>query len=368
MNAMTRRIAVGTVAVSIALTMAACGKAGDNKSSGSSDSSSSSAGGKSIGLLLPENATTRYEKFDRPLITAKIKELCADCSVQYDNAGADPQKQAQQVNTMITKGVKVLIVDPQDSVGIKSSIEAAVAKGIKVVAYDRLAEGPISAYVSYDNEKIGELQGQALLDAMGPNATPKSNIVMIDGDPADPNAAMFKAGAHKILDNKVKIAYEQSGLWKDTVANQKVTAAITQLGAKNIKGVYSANDGMAGGIATALKGAGINPPLTGQDAELAGIQRILAGTQAATIYKPYAPEAEATAEIAVDLLQGKDFSSITETKATSASGQTVPAHLIGATAVTKANIKDTVIKDGLYTIPQICTAEFAAACKTAGIQ
>jgi len=365
MNAMTRRIAVGTVAVSIALTMAACGKAGDKSSS---NDSSSSKGGKSIGLLLPENATTRYEKFDKPLIEAKIKELCPDCTVNYDNAAGDPAKQAQQVNTMITKGVKVLILDAQDSVGIQSSVQAAVDKGIKVVAYDRLAQGPVSAYVSYDNEKIGEIQGQSLLDAMGSKATPQSKIVMIDGDPADPNAAMFKAGAHKILDGKVNIAYEQSGLWKDTVANQKVTAAITSIGAKNIAGVYSANDGMAGGIATALKGAGINPPLTGQDAELAGIQRILAGTQAATIYKPYAPEANATAEIAVDLLQGKDFKSVATTTAKSGSGQTVPALLIGATAVTKANIKDTVIKDGLYTTAQICTTEFAQACKAAGIQ
>jgi D-xylose transport system substrate-binding protein len=351
------------------MTVAACGKAGgSDKGSDNASSSSSGGGSKSIGLLLPENATTRYEKFDKPLIEAKIKELCADCDVQYDNAAGDPSKQAQQVNTMITKGVKVIILDAQDSVGIESSVKAAVAKGIKVVAYDRLAQGPVSAYVSYDNEKIGELQGQALLTAMGPKATPSSKIVMINGDPADPNAAMFKAGAHKVLDGKVNIAYEQTGLWKDTVANQKVTAAITQLGKNNIAGVYSANDGMAGGIATALKGAGINPPLTGQDAELAGVQRILAGTQAATIYKPYKPEADATAEIAVDLLLGKSFQSLTETTATSGSGDKVPAHLIGATSVTKANIKDTVVKDGLYTTAQICSGEFAAACKAAGIQ
>jgi D-xylose transport system substrate-binding protein len=364
MNAMTRRIVVGTAIVSISmLSVAACGKAG-----GSDKGSGGGSKDKSIGLLLPENATTRYEKFDKPLIEAKIKELCPDCSVSYDNAAGDPSKQAQQVNSMITRGVKVLILDAQDSVGIRSSVQNAVAKGIKVVAYDRLAQGPVSAYVSYDNEKIGELQGQALLNAMGPKATPQSKIVMIDGDPADPNAAAFKAGAHKILDGKVDIAYEQTGLWKDTVANQKVTAAITQLGKNNIAGVYSANDGMAGGIATALKGAGINPPLTGQDAELAGVQRILAGTQSATIYKPYKPEADATAEIAVDLLENKSFASIADTSAVSGSGDKVPAHLIGATSVTKANIKDTVIKDGLYTTAQICTAEFAQACKAAGIQ
>jgi D-xylose transport system substrate-binding protein len=356
---MTRRIVIGTAAVSMALTMAACGKAGSSSSDSSKD--------KSIGLLLPDTVTARYGQFDKPLIEKKISELCSDCKVSYDNAAADPSKQAQQVNTMITKGVKVLILDPEDSVGIQSSVEAAVKKGIKVIAYDRLAQGPVSAYVSYDNEKIGELQGQALLTAMGSAAKPSSKIVMINGDPADPNAAQFKAGAHKALDGKVNIAYEQSGLWKDTEANQKMNAAITSIGAKNIAGVYSANDTMAGGIATALKGAGINPPLTGQDAELPGLQRILTGKQSSTIYKPYKPEADATAEIAVDMVNGKDWKSITDTTAKSGSGQTVPAHLIPATTVTKANMNATVVKDGLYKTSDLCSAAFVAACKAAGI-
>jgi len=300
MTAMRRRVIVGTAVVTMAVALAACGKAGDDKKS----DGASGSGGKAIGILLPDTVTARYERFDKPLMEARIKELCPDCTVTYNNAAGDASKQAQQVNSMVTKGVKVLILDAQDSVGIRSSVQAAVDKGIKVVAYDRLAQGPVSAYVSYDNEKVGELQGQALLDALGARATPRSEVVMINGDDADPNAAQFKAGAHKVLDGKVDIAYEQSGLWKDTVANQKVTAAITRLGAKNIVGVYSANDTMAGGIATALKGNGMHVPLTGQDADLAAIQRILAGTQSATVYKAYKPEADAAAEIAGQGLQG----------------------------------------------------------------
>jgi D-xylose transport system substrate-binding protein len=372
MNAISRRIVVGSAVVTLALTMAACGKAGDdNKKSDSSTSSSSnnnSAAGKSIGLLLPDTVTARYEKFDRPLITQKIKELCSDCTVEYANAAGDPSTQAQQVSSMVAKGVKVLILDAQDAVGIKSSVQAAVDKGIKVVAYDRLAQGPVSAYVSYDNEKVGELQGQALLDAMGSKATPSADIVMINGDSADPNAAEFKAGAHKVLDGKVKIAYEQSGLWKGDVANQKMAAAITQLGKDNIKGVYSANDTMAGGIATALKGAGISVPLTGQDADLTAIQRILAGTQTSTIYKAAKPEAFATAEIAVGLLQGKDVKSVTDSTKKSGSGNDVPSKLLVPVSITKANIKDTVIADGTYTVSDVCTADFADACAAAGIK
>ncbi|MGY5011508.1 sugar ABC transporter substrate-binding protein [Streptomyces sp. 900105755] len=367
MNATMRRVVIGTAAVSMALSVAACGKAGDSKKSDSS--SSSSSGGKTIGLLLPDSVTARYEKFDHPYFEAQVKSLCADCTVDYANAAGDAAKQAQQVSTMVTKGVKVIVISAQDSAAIKSSIDAAVAKGVKVVAYDRLAQGKVSAYVSFDNVKVGELQGQALLDALGSKATTKSKIVMINGDDADPNAGQFKQGAHKALDGKVNIAYEQSGLWKDTVAAQKMKAAITQLGAKNIAGVYSANDGMAGGIATTLKGAGISGiPLTGQDAELAGIQRIVAGTQSSTVYKAFKPEADAAATIAVDLLQGKSISSLATTTQTSGSGDQVPSQLLTPVSVTKANIKDTVIKDGLYTVSDICTSEFAKACKAANLQ
>lgn len=362
MNATMRRVVIGATAVSMALSIAACGKAGDDSDSSSSDS-------KSIGLLLPDSVTARYEKFDKPLFEAKVKELCSDCDVQYANAAADPAKQAQQMSSMVTKGVKVIVVSAQDSAAIKSSIKSAVDKGVKVVAYDRLAQGPVSAYVSFDNVKVGELQGQALLAALGSKATPSANVVMINGDDADPNAGQFKEGAHKALDGKVKIAYEQSGLWKDTVAAQKMSAAITQLGAKKIAGVYAANDGMAGGIANTLKGAKISGiPLTGQDAELAGIQRIVAGTQSSTVYKAFKPEADAAAQLAVNLLEGKDIKSLATTELTSGSGDKVPSQLLTPVSVTKANIKDTVIADKLYTVQEICTAEFAAACKAAGLQ
>ncbi|MDC2950714.1 MULTISPECIES: sugar ABC transporter substrate-binding protein [Streptomyces] len=360
-----RRVVIGATAVSLALSVAACGKAGDDNDSDSGSGSDS----KSIGLLLPDNVTARYEKFDKPYFEAKVKELCSDCDVQYANAAADPNKQAQQMSTMVTKGVKVIVVSAQDSAAIKSSIQSAVDKGVKVVAYDRLAQGPVSAYVSFDNVKVGELQGQALLEALGDKATKKSKVVMINGDDADPNAGQFKEGAHKALDGKVDIAYEQSGLWKDTVAAEKMSAAITQLGAKNIAGVYAANDGMAGGIANTLKGAKIGDiPLTGQDAELAAIQRIVAGTQSSTVYKAYKPEADTAAELAVALLEGKDVKSLADTEVTSGSGDKVPAKLLTPVSVTKDNIKDTVVKDKLYTVADICTAEYAKACKSAGLE
>ena len=375
MNTSLRRTVVVTAAVSMALGMAACGKAGSSSSSSSTSAAAtgSSAGAATgtgtIGLLLPENQTTRYEKFDKPLIEQKIKELAPNATVQYANAAGSPATQAQQVTTMINAGVKVLILDAQDAAAIKSSVTAAVAKGIKVVAYDRLAEGAVSAYVSFDNVAVGTLQGQGLLDALGSKATPSAKIVEIDGDSADPNAADFKSGFQAAVKGKVTIAYDASGLWKADVAAQKASAAINQVGAKNIAGFYSANDGMAAGIVTSMKNAGIgNLPIGGQDAQLDAIQRIIAGTQSYTVYKAYKPEADAAATLAVDLLNGTSISSVATTTKTSGSGDSVPSDLLTPQLVTKANVESTVVKDGLWSASDICTAAYKTACTAAGIQ
>ncbi|MFJ6750170.1 MULTISPECIES: substrate-binding domain-containing protein [unclassified Streptomyces] len=365
MNVWTRRVVIATAAVSMAVSVAACGKAGDGDKAG--------AGGdnKTIGLLLPENKTTRYETFDRPLMEAKIKELCSDCKVKYNNAAQETETQKKQFDALITQGVKVIILDSVDFKATKSWVNQAAKKGVKVVAYDRLAEGNISAYVSYDNEKIGRLQGQALVKALGDKAK-DSNVVMINGSPTDPNAPFFKKGAHSVLDKQVKkISYEQDiPDWSSDEANKKMSAAIDSLGKDAIQGVYSANDGMAGGIITALKQQGVKVPVGGQDSELAGLQRVLKGDQAFTIYKQIKPQADSTAEIAVKLLKGGKIDSLTDTKVDSLSGDVkgIPAKLYDAQIVTKDNVEDTIIKDKVYKASQICTTDVKAACEAAGIK
>ncbi|RFU82917.1 ABC transporter substrate-binding protein [Streptomyces triticagri] len=348
----------------MALAMTACGKAGDSDSGDDGDN-------KTIGLLLPENKTTRYETFDRPLIEGKIKELCSDCEVKYNNAAQDTETQKKQFEALLTEGVKVIILDSVDFKATKSWVKKAKDQGVKVVAYDRLAEGPLDAYVSYDNEKIGRLQGEGLVDALGDKAK-DANVVMINGSPTDPNAPLFKKGAHSVLDKQVgKIVYEQDiPDWSPDEANKKMAAAIDSLGKDGFEGVYSANDGMAGGIITALDKRGVKVPVGGQDAELAGVQRLLSGKQAFTIYKQIKPEAEATGEIAVRLLEGKDFKDIADTKVDSITGEFkgTPAKLYDAQVVTKDQVKDTIIKDKVYKASEICTAEFKKACAAAGIK
>ncbi|WP_042406636.1 substrate-binding domain-containing protein [Streptacidiphilus carbonis] len=369
MSQISRTLLVSAAAVSLALTAAACGKAGTSSSS-STASGSVSAGAASgkVGLLLPENQTTRYEKFDRPFFEAKMKTLAPNVTVEYANAAGSAATQAQQVTTMINAGVKVLVVDPVDAAAIKASVVAASAKGIKVVSYDRLSQGPADAYVSFDNIKVGQLQGQGLLNVLGSKATKSAKIVEIDGDSADPNAGDFKSGFQGVVKDKVDLAYDASGLWKADVAAQKAAAAINQLGAKNIAGFYSANDGMAAGIATSMKNAGIsNLPLTGQDAQLDAIQRIMVGTQSFTIYKAYQPEADAAAQLAVDLMTGNSISGLTPTTKTNGSGNKVPSDLLTPVLVKADNVKDTVVKDNLYTVAQICTSAYAAGCKANGL-
>ncbi|MGW3210436.1 sugar ABC transporter substrate-binding protein [Streptomyces sp. NPDC001135] len=365
-----RRAAVAVAAGAMAVSLAACGSAKEAKGGSSSSSSPKKGDDIKVGLLLPENKTARYEKFDKPLIEKKIKELTNNkATFQYNNAHQDANLQAQQVDTMVTNKVDVLIVDAVDAKAIQNSVQKAVDAGIKVVAYDRLAEGPISAYTSFDNEKVGETQGQALLKALGGKATKSSKIVMVNGSVTDPNAAQFKKGAHSVLDGKVTIAKEyDTKEWSPDNANSEMEAAISAVGKDKIAGVYSANDGMAGGIITALSAAGVKVPVTGQDAELAGVQRIVAGTQYMSVYKPYAPEADAAATMAVYLAQGKSLDSVAKDKVSSNSQKDVPSVLVPVTALTKDNIKDTVVKDGVYTVADICTADYKAACAKLGLK
>ncbi|MFE3581995.1 substrate-binding domain-containing protein [Streptomyces vinaceus] len=372
MNTRMRRAAVVAVAATaMAASLAACGSAKEAGEKPKASGSAAAGGAIKIGLLLPENQTARYEKFDKPLFEKKVAELTGGkAEVVYANAKQDATTQNSQVDTMITNKVNVLVVDAVDSKAIAGSVKKAKEAGIPVVAYDRLAEGPIDAYTSFDNEEVGKVQGKALLEALGDKAG-SGQIVMMNGSVTDPNAALFKKGAHSVLDGKVTVGKEyDTKEWKPENANTNMAGAISAIGKDKIVGVYSANDGMAGGIITALKAAGMDPlpPVTGQDAELAGVQRIVAGEQFMSVYKPYAPEAEAAAKMAVALAKGEKLDGVTTSTVDSPTTKGVPSVLVPVVSLTKNNIKDTVIKDGVYTADEICTDKYAAACTTLGLK
>ncbi|MFE1173171.1 sugar ABC transporter substrate-binding protein [Streptomyces sp. NPDC058773] len=359
MNAIMRRALTGAMALSLAAPLAACG----------SDQQDAGAGKDSIGLLLPENKADRYEKFDRRIISSRVASLCLECKVDYHNAEQQVTNQKRQFDALVKKGVKVIILDPVDAAAAKGWVDSAAKKGVKVIAYDRLAEGDVAAYVSYDNEKIGRLQAQGILAALGSQAA-TSDVVMMNGSPTDPNAPSYKKGAHEVLDGKVhKIVFEKSiPDWSAALAKKEMSDLIDAQGAEGFDAVYSANDGMAGGIAEALKSAGIkNVPVGGQDAELPALQRVVAGTQTFTIYKEVRPEAETAAEIAFRLLRGKSIKSLTTTTADSKSKSGIPAQLFKAQLVTKKNLKDTVVRDGVVRTDLLCEG-FTSACKGVGLE
>jgi D-xylose transport system substrate-binding protein len=325
---------------------------------------------KKIALLLPEAATARYDTKDKPYFEAKLKALCPTCQLIYSNAKQDAPTQQTQAEAAITNGANVLVLDPVDGAAAAAIVTKAKAAKIPVISYDRLIlnTADLDYYLSFDNAAVGALQGNALLKALAgkTNAT----VVEINGDPADNNAKLFKLGAHSVLDGKVNIAkeYDTPG-WKPSNAQTEMQGALTALGNK-VDGVLAANDGTAGGAIAAMKAAGITklPPVTGQDAELAAIQRILAGEQYMTAYKAIKAEAEAAAELANDLANGIAVpSSMTGGKTVNNGKADIKSVLLTPVAVTSSNIQATVVADGFWTKADICTAQYADACTKAGI-
>ena len=357
---------MATVSVAAALLVSACG------SSGGSTGDDAGAGKKAsvIALFLPESKTTRYEAFDRPLFEAKVKTLCADCKVIYSNADQDAAKQQQQVEAALTQGADALVLDAVDASAVAPLVNEAKRANVPVIAYDRLISGiAYDYYVSFNNVRVGEMQGQALLDALTKaGTTGKGQIVMINGSPTDPSSKDYKTGAHNVLDGKVKIGREfDTPDWSPDKAQQEMEQAITALGRDQVVGVLSANDGMAGGAIAAMKRAGYAdlPPITGQDAELAAVQRILTGEQYMTIYLNIRAEAEKAAELAVGVVRNQKPAA--PAKADNGTAQ-IPAFLLDPIAVTADKIKDTIVKDGFYSVNDICTAPVKAACTREGIK
>jgi D-xylose transport system substrate-binding protein len=362
-----RRIAVTVTAATSALVLSACGVI-DGVAGSSSSAVPKKGNDITVGLLLPDKETARFEKFDYPLIKKRVAELTNNKGkVLYANAEASQSKQSGQMDTMIADKVDVILVDAVDAKAIVPAIKRAKDAAIPVIAYDRLAQGPIDAYVSHDNELVGEVQGRAIVGALGDKAA-SSKIVMMNGSVADPNTARFKQGALSELEGHVIIARE----WLPEVAKANMKKAIQSIGLNNIAAVYSANDGMAGAVIDALKEAGETkiPPVTGQDANLDAVQRIVSGEQFMTVYKSFLLEADNAAEMAVAKVQGRsiEFEALTPDSVDSPTQKNIPSQLVKVVALTKDNIKDTVITDGVYTVKDICTPKYASDCAAIGLE
>ena len=298
-----------------------------------------------IGMAIDDLRLERWQK-DRDIFVNKAESLGAKVFVQ--SANGNEETQMSQIENMINRGVDVLVIIPYNGQVLSNVIKEAKQEGIKVLAYDRLINNAdIDFYISFNNEKVGEMQAQSLV-----NKVPQGNYFLMGGSPVDNNAKLFRAGQMKVLkpyidEGKIKVVGDQwvDG-WLPENALKIMENALTANNNK-IDAVVASNDATAGGAIQALSAQGLagKVAISGQDADLAGVKRIIAGTQTMTVYKPIADLATTAAEIAVELGNDKQ----PKADATLNNGlKDVPSRLLTPIEVNKDNIDQTVIKDGFH--------------------
>ncbi|HKH23672.1 MAG TPA: substrate-binding domain-containing protein [Solirubrobacterales bacterium] len=363
-----RAAVMGIAAATIGLGLAACG--GD-----------SGGGGPKIALLLPESKTTRYEAHDHPEFEDAVNAACSDCDIIYSNADQDAAKQQSQLEAALTDGADVVVLDPVDSASAASMADRAAQQNVPIVSYDRLILNTdnVDYYVSFDNVRVGELQGEALSKKLADDGNPTGPIIKINGSPTDNNAKLFGQGADSELSKAgVQVAQEyDTPDWSPDKAQSEMDQGITAVGKTGFKGVYAMNDGTAGGAIAAMSAAGVDPttvPTTGQDAELEAVQRILGGQQYMTVFKATKPEAKAAADIAVAIAQDKPVPAGLVNGKTDNGNKDVQSVLLTPVAVTKDNLttaqfggQKLIGSDGYWTPDEICTSQYQSACQQAGI-
>jgi len=354
--------------VLLALLASACGSANNGSSSGSSSTTggNNGKGCKKVGVLLPETATSaRWDSKDRPLLIAGIKSAIPGATVDYNNAEGSATEQQNQADADLTKGDCILVLAPVNGQTAAAIVTKAKQQGVPVIAYDRLIQSKdLAFYVSFDNVKVGELQGQYIVDhykdyIKGSN----HNLVMINGAQTDNNAILFRQGALNKLQPLIssgqlnKLVDEYTPNWDNPTAQNEMQGALTAH-QNNIQIAYVANDGMANSVIAALKSQHLNGKVlvTGQDATVAGIQNILLGDQGMTVYKAITKEATATAQLVAAISNGTDTSSLTSGSTTKTmDGGNIPSVLETPVSIDKTNIASTVIADGFVTKSDICS-------------
>jgi D-xylose transport system substrate-binding protein len=336
----------------MALAMTGCGQ---GTASGSNNSAVSSGGaGVKIGVSFGDLKLERWHHDDE-YFTSYVKANSSD-QVLVQDANGDSSTQVSQCENLISQGVKVLVIIPQDGSALTSVVNDANRAGVKVISYDRMiVNAKPDLYVSFDNVKVGELQAQFLT-----KVAPKGKYVLIEGSPTDNNATMFYQGQMNVLNpliqkGDIQVVYKQfTPNWSTENALNEMEDALTKTH-NQVDAVLDANDSTALGAIQALKQQHLagKIPVTGQDADLANCQLIEQGAQTMTVYKPIKDEAETAAKAAIDFGSGKTPST---TATTNNKTMDVPSILLTPIAVTKDNMMDTVVKDGFHSQAEVTAA------------
>src|SRR4051812_43579039 len=384
-QSLMRTFAIGATVCAPAGGLAACGSSDDDSTSTSAPAATSASTAASttaaadnsdvgkVAVLLPDTqSSVRWETADRPLLEAAFK--AAGVPVEIQNAQGDKSTQQQQAEQAITNGAKILLLTNLDS-GSGAAIEKqAAAKGVKTIDYDRLTlGGAADYYVSFDNVKVGELQGKGLVDCLKASGATNPVVAELNGSPDDNNATLFAQGYNSVLDPLYKSGDLTKGPnqsvpdWDNQQALTIYEQMLQKTGNK-IDGVLAANDGLANSVVSALKSRKLEQlPVTGQDATTQGLQNILTGDQCMTVYKAIKKEADAAAQLAIALSKGTQPPSGLVNGKVNDSVRDVPSVLLTPVSVTKDNIKDTVLADGFVKRDELCAGKYADACQQAGI-
>jgi putative multiple sugar transport system substrate-binding protein len=351
--------AVAVVGIA-ALALTACGRSEPSSSGGTGGASGSGGFAKDalIGVALPQKTSENWVLAEQ-LFNDGLKGAGFKGDVQFANGGVSEQQ--NQISAMVTKGAKVIIVGAIDGSQLGTQVQQAKASGATVIAYDRLLKNTdaVDYYVAYDNFKVGQLQGQALLDGMKakkPNGP--YNIELFAGSPDDANAKVFFDGAMSVLQPKIddgtlkvlsgQKSFEQAVTqgWKAENAQKRMdTLLAANYTSANLDGVLSPNDTLARAIITSVKGAGKAIPIvTGQDSEVESVKSIMAGEQYSTINKDTRNLVNQAIEMVKKLQQGQK-PDVNDDKSYNNGVKTVPAYLLPPVIVTKANAKEAYAND-----------------------
>ncbi|WP_342527084.1 substrate-binding domain-containing protein [Chryseomicrobium sp. FSL W7-1435] len=303
-----------------------------------------------IGFSMDTLVEDRWKK-DRDLFKEAVESLGAE--VMITAANGDDVLQVAQAETLIQSGIDVLVIVPHNAEATAAIVHKAHQAGIKVISYDRLVKNAdIDLYVSFDNERVGELQAQAMLKEVS-----EGNFVFIGGADTDNNAHLLKRGVFSVLQpaidaGRVRIIYDQwTEDWTPVNAKNNMTQAL-EINNQQVDAIIAANDATGGGVQEALAAYGLEGkiPMTGQDADLAGIRRIVSGDQLMTVYKPIRHLSQTAAELAVTLARGEEV--VTSSYVNNGKKE-VPSVLIEPIAVTRETIDETVIQDGYHSYQDV---------------
>ncbi|MCW3815774.1 substrate-binding domain-containing protein [Micromonospora sp. DR5-3] len=359
-----RMVAAAVLITTASVALTACGDS-DGGDSGKNAS-------PTIAYLAPETITPRYEAIEKPALTKRLKEICPDCRLITANANSDPSQQLQQAENVIADGAKVIITNPVDSKAAAGIAARAEANDVAVISLGRLIQNAnVSWSLTMDTAQAGRDKALSLAEALAEQGHPKGPIVMINGAPGDTDDAKMKQGAEEVFKEKgIEVAMRfDTPQWDPSKAQQEMDQAITALGRDGFFGVYSSNDGMAGGVIAAMKSANIDPrtrPVTGLDNDVAALQRIITGEQYMTEFQDIVDEATKAADVALHLGRGEEVPAQYKEATVNNGKMDVPTYLFEIGPINQKNIKQYFDEEKLDA-SKVCSGDFVAACQKLGI-